>query len=239
MNDIISFFAQYENAMYFLLAIGLVGYGIKFYRNWRELRGSIYGLEQINAQRRLNNSAIAMFLLVLMGFLIFSLITFVGPGIFDNEAAGVNEAEAQDLLGNSLGQPGQETAQVEDSLATATPLPTVAVDPAACITDEEETNKINISSPRPNQEVRGLVDVTGMVSVENFGFYKLEIARVQDGLWLPIQANRVLVPEEATLVTWDSSLFPPGDYVIQLVVTTNDGDEYPPCRIPIRIRQAN
>jgi hypothetical protein len=78
-----------------------------------------------------------------------------------------------------------------------------------------------------------------MVDVENFGFYKLEIARVQDGLWLPIQANRVLVPEDATLVEWDSSLFPPGDYVLQLVVTTNDGDEYPPCRIPIRIGEAN
>lgn len=239
MSDIISFFAQYENAIYFILAIGLVGYGIKFYRNWRELRGSIYGLEQVNAQRRLNNSAIAMFLLVLMGFLVFSLITFVGPGIRENTTAEINDAEAQDIFGGGLAQPGQETAQVEESLATATPLPTVAVDPEACITDEEEINKVNISSPRPSQEVRGMVEVTGVVNVENFGFYKLEIARVQDGLWLPIQANRVLVPEDAPLVEWDSSLFPPGDYVIQLVVTTNEGNEYPPCRIPIRIAPAN
>lgn len=239
MSDIISFFAQYENALYFILALGLVGYGVKFYRNWRELRGSIYGLEQINAQRRLNNSAIAMFLLVLMGFLIFSLITFVGPGVFQGELAVINSAEAQDLPGFGLEQPEQDSALADDTLATATPLPTVAVDPAACITDIEEVNKINISSPRPNQEVHGLVEVTGIVDVENFGFYKLEIARVQDGLWLPIQANRVLVPEDAALVEWDSSLFPPGDYVLQLVVTTNDGDEYPPCRIPIRIGEAN
>jgi hypothetical protein len=62
-----------------------------------------------------------------------------------------------------------------------------------------------------------------------------EIARADEALWMPIQANRSLVPEEATLLEWDSSLFPPGTYVIQLVVTTTEGDEYPPCRIPIRI----
>jgi hypothetical protein len=75
----------------------------------------------------------------------------------------------------------------------------------------------------------------GIVNVQDFGFFMFEIARAEEELWLPIQARRTLVPEEDILLEWDTSLFPPGSYVIQLVVTKTDGSEYPPCRIPIRI----
>jgi hypothetical protein len=234
MSEIISFFAEFENTIYFILAAGLVVVTWRFYRAWRELRGSIFGLEQVSAQRRLNNAAIGMFLLVLMGFLVFSLVTFVEPGI------GVTAAstEAMSLLnaqGGGAVAAEEVVETVEDVFATATPLPTVVVDPEACDFEEDDENKISITSPRTNQEVRGLVEVVGIVDVEDFGFYKLEIAPADTGLWFGISVGETLVLEETALVVFDSAFYPPGNYVLQLVVTNHDVEEYEPCRIPIRI----
>jgi hypothetical protein len=237
MNDIINFFTQYENTIYGILAVGMLVFGIRFYTSWRELRGSVYGLEQVNAQRRLNNAAVGMFLLFLMGFVIFSLITFVPPGIVsDTQGIGAFSNESIDQNQEDPTTPVETT---EDAFTTATPLPTVVVDLEACTFTEEDENKITITSPRANQEVRGLVEVTGIIDVVDFGFYKLEIAPVTTGLWLPISGGDVLVPEENVLVVFDSSIFPPGDWILQLVVINHDIEEYPPCRIPIRIGQSN
>jgi hypothetical protein len=227
MADAIRFFQQYESAIYFLLAIGEVLFGWRFYKAWQELRGSVFGLEQVGAQRRLNRSAVAIFVIILMGVGVFSLVTFAQP-IIDSEA--IPEAMAELGIGEELiGTEGEEE-QASDPLATATPLPTVEVDPALC-----DPERINITSPVINEEVRGTVEVTGLVSVDNFGFYMVEWARSDAALWTTIQTNRNLVREEGLLLEWDTSLFPPGSYVIQLVVTDSDGEEYPPCRIPLQI----
>jgi hypothetical protein len=234
MADAIRFFQQYESVIYFLLALGILFYGWRFYKAWVELRGSIFGLEQVNAQRRLNRSAIAIFVMLLLGVGVFSLVTFAQTVIDSTEAMSalvLPEGEEMQEAGEGTANPdGAENEVSDGTLPTATPLPTVAVDPALCASDS-----IMITSPAPDQEIRGVVEITGIVNVEDFGFYMFEIARSEEELWLPIQANRTLAPEEATLLEWDSSLFPPGSYVIQLVVTKSNGEEYPPCRIPIKI----
>jgi hypothetical protein len=238
MSDIVNFFDQFESTLYFILGIGMIGFSIRFFFAWRELRGSVYGLEQINAQRRLNNAAVGMFLLVLMGFMVFSLVTFVQPGLGVN-GSGMEEMSPQSLTAENSGEgDAEQTAeQIIDELATATPLPTVLVDPSLCVSDEEAANRIAITSPRTNEEVRGTVEVIGIIDVEDFGFYKLEIAEANTGLWFGISVGESMVVEESVLVVFDSSFYPPGNYVLQLVVTNHDVEEYPPCRIPIRIGQ--
>ena len=230
MADAIRFFQQYESVIYFLLALGILFYGWRFYKAWVELRGSIFGLEQVNGQRRLNRSAIAIFVMLLLGVGVFSMVTFAQTVIDSTEAMSaliLPEEEGEQGVGEGAVNPDVAENEVADgSLPTATPLPTVAVDPALCSSDS-----IMITSPAPNQEVRGIIEITGVVNVDDFGFYMFEIARSEEELWLPIQANRTLAPEEVTLLEWDSSLFPPGNYVFQLVVTKSDGEEYPPCRI--------
>lgn len=232
MADAIRFFQEYESVIYFLLALGILFYGWRFYRAWGELRGSIFGLEQVNAQRRLNRSAIAIFVMILLGVGVFSMVTFAQTVIDSTEAMSaiiLPESEGDQESGEVI-QEGSEAQLTDGSLPTATPLPTVAIDPSLC-----DSDSIIITSPGPNEEIRGVVEITGKVDVDDFGFYMFEIARAEEELWLPIQANRTLAVEETTLLEWDSSLFPPGSYVIQLVVTKSDGEEYPPCRVPIRI----
>jgi hypothetical protein len=230
MSDAIRFFQQYESVIYFILAIGIVVYGWRFYAAWQELRGSVFGLEQVGAQRRLTRSALSIFVILLVGVGVFSLVTFAQPILESAESAGnyLGFSDGADGISGENNSSGIQSTQ--DSLATATPLPTVAVDPSAC-----DPEKIMITSPLPNEEIRGVVEIKGIVNVDDFGAYIIELAKAEEALWLPIQAHRTLVTEEGVLMEWDSSLTPPGSYVLQLRVTTHDGEDYEPCRVPIRV----
>ena len=75
----------------------------------------------------------------------------------------------------------------------------------------------------------------GSADIDNFGFYKFEVARAEEELWLTIQVGRAIVEAGVLLETWDTSRLPVGDYALQLIVTDNEGEELAPCRIPVRI----
>jgi hypothetical protein len=234
MIESLRFFQEYETILYFILGIGVILYGWRFWGAWQELRGSIFELEQINAQRRLNQSAIAIFVILVMGFVVFSLVTFVSPVVTPEFALGdlpvVPPTEEIPLV-ESVATSTPIGTDVVTVLPTATALPTVVIIPGNCV-----PGKINITSPKADEEVSGVITVEGVVNVENFGFYKFELAPAYEEIWKPIQVFRSLVREEGPLYEdWDTSIWPPGSYVIQIVVTESDGTAYPPCRIPIRI----
>jgi hypothetical protein len=94
---------------------------------------------------------------------------------------------------------------------------------------------VEITSPLPGDAISGVVSVTGTADVENFGFYKFEVARADEELWLTIQAGRQVVVDGNLVENFDTSLFPPGQYVLQLVVTQNTGEALPACRVPVLI----
>jgi hypothetical protein len=92
-----------------------------------------------------------------------------------------------------------------------------------------------ISSPQANEVLRGEVEILGTVNTDNFGFYKVEIARKSEPLWLTIQAGRQIVEDGPLVPRLDTSRLPPDDYVIQLVVVDLAGVSLAPCRVPVRI----
>ncbi|MGD8457603.1 MAG: hypothetical protein PVF83_14565 [Anaerolineales bacterium] len=234
MVEALRFFQEYETIIYFILGTGVIVYGWRFWTTWQQMRSSIYELEQINAQRRLNQSAITIFIFLVMGFVVFSLVTFVTPVVTPEFVLEDSSSFPTVDINVPTDDLFTSTPEVTDSvtlLATATPLPTVVIVPGNCIPD-----KINITSPRPNEEVSGVITVEGVVNVEDFGFYKFELAPAYEEIWKPIQVFKTLVKEEGPLYEdWDTSIWPPGAYVIQIVVTQSDGTAYLPCRIPIQI----
>ena len=234
MYEALRFFQEYESTIYLVLGIGVIVYGWRFWMAWQEMRGSIYGLEQINAQRRLNQSALALFLTFVMGFVVFSLVTFVSPVVAPEYVLPIDmpllSPESASPL-EMVESPSPEATEEEEIMATATPLPTIMVDTGGCI-----PGKIEITSPKPGEEIGGVVTIEGVVNVEDFSFYKFEYAPVAEEIWISIKAFRTQVPEEGPVFEdWDTSIYSPGSYVIQLVVFESDGDQYTPCRIPILI----
>ncbi|NUM49167.1 MAG: hypothetical protein HUU38_31085, partial [Anaerolineales bacterium] len=91
-----------------------------------------------------------------------------------------------------------------------------------------------ITSPQPGDRVSGAIPILGSANVENFGFYKLEIASIQSVNWRTIQAGREIKNNEV-LIEWDTSTLQAGDYILRLVVTLSDETILPDCRVPITI----
>jgi hypothetical protein len=229
MAEVLRFFVQYEAALYFILGLGGILYLYRFWLAWQEVSSAIYALEREASRQRLNQSAITLFFLLALALLIFIMVTFVATTL---PAQSMLATPTLDLSSSGSGAPtssGQETVTV----LTATPLPTVSIDPEACI-----PASLNISAPQAGETLQGSVEVRGTVDVPNFGFYKIEYARAEEELWLTIQAGRNIVRDGVLVEAWDTSRLPTGGYVLQLIVIDNAGQELEPCRIPVRITTA-
>ena len=222
MAEVVLFFERYEAVLYFVLGLGAITYGWRFYTAWVQLRGAVFGLEQVSAQRQLNRATRALIVILAFGVFIFTVVTVFGSLIDPPEAFFFTEDGTQAVADGTL-PAGAESAE-------PTAFPPVAIDADGCI-----EGQIDITSPVPGETLQGETVVIGTVNVENFGFYKIEVSRAEETLWLTIQAGRALVQESELLPSWDTSILPPGDYVLQLLVTDNDGDAFPACRVPIRI----
>lgn len=231
MVEVLRFFETYEHAMYFILGLGGLVYGARFWLAWQEARGAVFGLEQISAQRKLNREAIAIFFIAVMGFVVFALVTFVAPVVAPEVVLPLPSTDLTEDR-NGEGDTSQEN-NPSDVLATATALPTVEIITEGCV-----PGSVEITAPEPGEAVSGVVTVTGTADIPNFGFYKFEVARSQEELWLTVLAGRTVVVDGELVSNWDTSLIAPGEYVVQLVVTDNNGEAQPPCRVPVRIGAA-
>lgn len=230
MEAALRFLRQYEISIYVLLGIGALIYARRFGRAWQDVRSSLYGLERESAQQRLNLSASVMVLLIMMGIAVFLLVTFVSPMM---PVIGSIATATIDPLHSPQAAVMEEPASegtIEPNPNAPTPLPTVFIDEDNCVPDQ-----VMITSPEPGDEVRGEIDILGTADIPNFGFYKFEISQRNQAIWLTQQADRRIVQDDVLIYSWDTSMFEPGNYVIQLVVTDNEGNSLPPCRIPIQI----
>ncbi|MDH3944088.1 MAG: hypothetical protein OEV06_08355 [Anaerolineae bacterium] len=229
MSELIRFLQTYENAIYFLLGLGGILYAWRFWNAWYQLRISVYGLEKEVARQDLNRAAIYLFLVFVIGAFVFSTVTFTGSMVDVEDMIATPTLQLSGDIPSS-GTPGDTPGAGPSIPQTPTPLPTVSVNPEFCI-----EGRIIIATPTSGETVRGEIAITGTVDVERFGFFQVEYARLQDGLWLPIAVKRNVVINGDLVSNWDTSIVPAGDYILQLLVTDNDGVEYDACRIPIHI----
>ena len=229
MAQALRFFVQYEAVLYFILGLAALLYLYRFWMAWQEIQSAIYGLEREAAQSRLNQLAVTLFLILILALVVFSVVTFVVPTVPAQALLAtptLNLAVAPDEASVTLTAPSGDDVE----FATATPLPTVSVDSSACV-----PTSVDITAPAEEDVLQGAVEVLGTVDIPNFGFYKFEVARAEEELWLTIQAGRSIVRDGVLVENWDTSRLPAGDYVLQLIVTDAEGAELPPCRIPVRI----
>ncbi|MBW8012227.1 MAG: hypothetical protein FVQ83_13490 [Chloroflexi bacterium] len=229
MTETLNFIKTYEAAMYFVLGLGGIIYGWRFWEAWQHLRESVFGLERDNAQRRLNKTALSLFVLLTMSIFVYSVVTFVVPLLPVEE---LDLPSTVEILPDALsgGIFNEVTETFEELLITATPLPTVAVNPNDC-----DPESVNITSPDFGETISGEVEVIGTADIENFGHFKIEFAPADAEMWLPIVVGRSPVSESFLVEVWDTSNLEAGEYVLQLVVVDNSVEEELQCRIPVRI----
>jgi hypothetical protein len=100
---------------------------------------------------------------------------------------------------------------------------------SGCVAD-----RIMITSPKPGEIVKAVVDLIGTADVPNFGFYKYEIALVGTQGWAPVAAEREPKRDEL-LGKWNTLSLSNGDYFLRLVITDNVGNALEPCVISVRV----
>ncbi|OGO32420.1 MAG: hypothetical protein A2Z16_02480 [Chloroflexi bacterium RBG_16_54_18] len=228
MEEALRFFRAYELWIYLFLGLWGLYFIRKFILAWDELREAVFGLERENAQGRLNRASGLLVLLLMIAVAEFILVTFVAPAF---PAANAQSTPTLDLLASAtitlpVLTPGTQ-ASVELAGTQSAIIPSVA-----CV-----ASQVEIISPQNGQDVSGVVEVVGTASIPNFGFYKFEIKRPDEAVWLTIQAGNTAVIA-GKLGDWDTSRLTPGEYSLGLVVVDNEANTSEPCTILLRVFRA-
>ena len=229
MEEVLSFFRTYEMWLYVILLLAGLIYIRRFILSWEELRRAAFGLERESAQSHLNQSAGMLVLLFIMAAAIFVIVSFVVPAF---PASVPLQTPTMDLLASPSStlegelQPEQLETPTVDPLSVTATIEGVG---EGCI-----PGQIILTDPVDGSQVSGVIVLQGTANVQNFGFYKYEVARPGESLWQTIQAGRDIIIE-SELGQWDTRTMSPGDYMLRLVIVDNQGESLEPCVIRVNI----
>jgi hypothetical protein len=93
-----------------------------------------------------------------------------------------------------------------------------------------------IASPRPNEEVRGSVEIVGSARTPGFDFYKVEYAySATPDIWVVIGDMHRQEKANERLETWHTSGLADGAYFLRLMVVKQDGNYVETERLPVRV----
>lgn len=100
-----------------------------------------------------------------------------------------------------------------------------------------QEQRYEITSPRPNEQVRGSVEIMGTARLgPQFQFYKVEYASAaQPGVWTPIGDLHWEERTDARLETWHTTALPDGTYYLRLTVVKQDGNFVETDPVTVRI----
>jgi hypothetical protein len=109
------------------------------------------------------------------------------------------------------------------SLLSFYPLRVVGASPS--FQEPEQEGRVEITSPRQGDTVRGLVPITGTAFVPDFNNYALEFGFDPnvDDQWFPVQEPVAQQVQDGTLGQWDTTIIADGNYQLRLRALRNDG----------------
>jgi hypothetical protein len=224
MKAVLSFFIRFAPIIYLLVTVGLL-LGIRqLVRARAEAREANYGLEREIAHRHASQ---AISTLALVGFLAIAemvLIVFLAPSL------PALLQVATPTMNPLLIPTSTLSPELIGTLGAVTPGPTPTTQSTGCV-----PGQIEITSPKPGDEIKGQTTLIGTADIPNFGFYKYEFAAIDTNTWSAVEASRKVV-RNGELGKWDTSAILQGDYQLRLVVADNQGNELPACVIQVRVK---
>jgi hypothetical protein len=223
MQEFFRFIGTYQVIFYLLLLLAGISSLRWLLKAWKEWRESYFALEREITMRRLAQAVVAVTLVLILLCGVFSIAIFIVPSL----PAGILSATPTlDLLST----PNVGTlAPNQTAPSDATTVAPVAGS-QGCI-----PGQLEITSPKPGDEINGTVTLVGTVNLPNFGFYKNEVALRGTDNWTSISAQSETKQNEE-LGILNTTMFTPGDYLLRVVVLDNDKQVIGTCIITIRIK---
>lgn len=224
MEAFFRFLAGYEILIYLVLGVGILITLRWLWRALRETQDAIYGLEKQIASRNLSSAIAAIALIIMLVIGELYITSFLVP---DLPSSTFLLTPTVNVLTTSGAAPESDLTSPVNATETGNSLnpPTSS----GCTPDT-----IMITDPSPGQDLSGVVKIYGIIDVNDLGFYKFEFASAERDNWATFFAGREIKPDEA-IGAWDTSQLPAGEYQLRLVVTNNQGEEYPPCVVTFRV----
>ena len=204
-----------------LILIGLITFRWLWMalKEWRE---AYFSLEREIAMRRLGQAIAACVLVLALICAEFSIAVFILPSL---PASSLIPTPTLDLLAT----PAAAIPSTAGGLVPTTPV-ALAAGSQGCI-----PGTLEITSPKPGDEISGTVTLVGTVNVPNFGFYKYEVALRGTDVWTTIAAeNKVKKNEDLGIL--NTSVLTPGDYLLRIVVIDTAGQPSQTCIITLSIK---
>jgi hypothetical protein len=223
MAGLYRFLDSYEPLIYIALGLGALFSFRWLWLSWREWQQSVFKLEREFSLRRMSQAFAISLLVVLLFCAEFVMASFVIPGL---PAQVFIPTPTLDLLALPSGTLSPE---VMTQIAAASPAAPSA-NMQGCI-----PGQLMITSPKPGEEIRGKIEITGTVNIPDFGFYKYEVAPRGGDTWATIAAATD-PRKDSSLGIWDTTALTPGDYQLRIIATDNQGRAVPPCVIPIQVQ---
>lgn len=224
MIAVLKFFSDYSIIVFLLLLVGGIFAVRGVGRARAEKTEAVFILENELAQRHLRQSTailVTVLLLVLSELLIVVFLTPILPEFTLNSQS---DGKLSIIPTHTI------PAEIMQTLNASTPAATSTATISGCIPAQ-----IILTFPAPGQEVSGKITLKGTADIPNFGFYKYEFSPIGMDIWSTVQAGRDVIKND-DLGIWDTSELIPGDYLLRLVITDNQGNVLPGCVVPIRIK---
>ncbi len=120
-----------------------------------------------------------------------------------------------------------------------TPTPSPIISPASAWPAYCPSAEVCITHPVSGTVVQGTVVVRGVATHPQFDYYKFECRSEEfEDEWHFIGTHVIKqpVPTVDTLLTWDTSVYPPGRYTLRLTVVKRDGNVCVPSDVSVVIR---
>jgi hypothetical protein len=224
MTAVLGLFDRLAPLIFTVLALGVVIGARMALKARNELRGAAFGLEREIAHRHMSQAVSTLVVAGVLAFAEFFLVVFLVPNV------PALSRLATPTINPLLTPTGTFALVYEPTLGTGTPASIPTAQASGCI-----PGQIEITSPKPGDQIQASITLKGSANIPNFGFYKYEFAPIGSDAWATIIASRKPV-QDGDLGNWDTSAIATGDYQLRLVVTDNQGNELPACVIPVRIK---
>ncbi len=224
MIAVLKFFSDYSVVVFLLLLVGGIFAVRGLGRARAEKTEAVFILENELAQRHLRQSTAILVTVLLLVLSEFVVVVFLTPILPELTLNSQSDGQLSVIPTHTI------PAEIMQTLNASTPAATSTVTISGCIPAQ-----IMLTFPAPGQEVSGKITLIGSADIPNFGFYKYEFSPIGMEIWSTIQAGRDVIQND-DLGIWDTSELTPGDYLLRLVITDNQGDVLPACVVPIRIK---
>lgn len=228
MDVLLQYLQDYQILIYVVLGIG----GIIVLRNvlkaWREWRNAFFGLERESARQKASSSMTILLTIMILAVAEFFLVSFYLP----------NQPKELALATPTIDLLATPTVTLPSGTKMAT-TPTRVDGTTTSVVEEGCTpGKIQWVFPQNGGQLKGTVELKGIVNVPNLGFYKYEFSSVGSNTWVTIAAGNsesYKLADQKLGGAWNTAQLVPGDYRLRLVVSDNQNQIFPACVITIRI----